>query len=230
MLDQFSRTQLLFGKEGMERLHAARVAVFGVGGCTVEALARSGVGTLDLIDDDRVCITNINRQILATRETVGQYKVDAARERVMSINPKAQVTGKLELIERAQWAGTPVISCMGAANKLDPSALEVADIYKTSVCPLARVMRRELRRRGIRRLKVVYSKEPPMTPLEDLSVSCRTHCVCPPGTVRKCTARRQIPGSNAFVPPAAGLLIAAEVVKDLLRTAPRDGRDGSGVV
>ena len=140
------------------------------------------------------------------------------------------VTGKLELIERAQWAGTPVISCMGAANKLDPSALEVADIYKTSVCPLARVMRRELRRRRIRRLKVVYSKEPPMTPLEDLSVSCRTHCVCPPGTVRKCTARRQIPGSNAFVPPAAGLLIAAEVVKDLLRTAPRDWRDGSGAV
>ena len=263
MLDQFSRTQLLFGKEGMERLHAARVAVFGVGGVggyTVEALARSGVGALDLIDDDRVCITNINRQILETRETVGQYKVDAARERVMSINPKAQVnscktfftpetagafdftqfdyvvdaidtvTGKLELIERAQWAGTPVISCMGAANKLDPSALEVADIYKMSVCPLARVMRRELRRRGIRRLKVVYSKEPPMTPLEDLSVSCRTHCVCPPGTVRKCTVRRQIPGSNAFVPPAAGLLIAAEVVKDLLRTAPRDGRDGSGAV
>lgn len=263
MLDQFSRTQLLFGKEGMERLHAARVAVFGVGGvggCTVEALARSGVGTLDLIDDDRVCITNINRQILATRETVGQYKVDAAMERVRSINPKAQVnghktfftpetagafdftqfdyvvdaidtvTGKLELIERAQRAGTPVISCMGAANKLDPSALEVADIYKTSVCPLARVMRRELRRRGIKRLKVVYSKEPPMTPLEDLSVSCRTHCVCPPGTVRKCTARRQIPGSNAFVPPAAGLLIAAEVVKDLLRTAPRDGQGGPGAV
>ena len=263
MLDQFSRTQLLFGKEGMERLHAARVAVFGVGGVggyTVEALARSGVGTLDLIDDDRVCITNINRQILAARETVGQYKVDAARERVLSINPKAQVngyktfftpetagafdftqfdyvvdaidtvTGKLELIERAQRAGTPVISCMGAANKLDPSALEVADIYKTSVCPLARVMRRELRRRGIRRLKVVYSKEPPMTPLEDLSVSCRTHCVCPPGTVRKCTARRQIPGSNAFVPPAAGLLIAAEVVKDLLRTAPRDGQGGPRAV
>ena len=233
MIDQFSRTQLLFGKEGMERLHAARVAVFGVGGvggCTVEALARSGVGTLDLIDDDRVCITNINRQILATRETVGQYKVDAVRERVLSINPKAQVNGKLELIERAQWAGTPVISCMGAANKLDPSALEVADIYKTSVCPLARVMHRELRRRGIRRLKVVYSKEPPMTPLEDLSVSCRTHCVCPPGTVRKCTARRQIPGSNAFVPPAAGLLIAAEVVKDLLRSTPWDGRNGSGAV
>lgn len=248
MLNQFSRTQLLFGEEAMERLYGARVAVFGVGGVggyTVEALARSGVGTLDLIDDDRVCLTNINRQILATRKTVGQYKVDVARERVLDINPDARVfvyktfygpetagqfdftqydyvvdaidtvTGKLALVEQAQAADVPIISCMGAGNKLDPTAFEVADIYQTSVCPLARVMRRELKRRGIRKLKVVYSREPPMTPIEDLSISCRAQCICPAGTARKCTQRRQIPGSNAFVPAAAGLIIAGEVVKDL---------------
>ena len=248
MLDQFSRTQLLLGQEGMARLFCARVAVFGIGGVggyAVEALARSGVGTLDLIDDDRVCLTNLNRQIFATRKTVGQYKVDVAKERILEIAPKAvvntyksfytpqtaeqfdfsqydhvidaidTVTGKLELIEQAQRSGTPIISCMGAGNKMDPTAFEVTDIYKTSVCPLARVMRRELKKRGIKSLKVVYSKEPALTPIEDMSISCRAHCICPPGTARKCTQRRQVPGSNAFVPAVAGLILAGEVVKDL---------------
>ena len=236
------------GQDGMERLYNARVAVFGIGGVggyTVEALVRSGVGTLDLIDDDRVCLTNVNRQIFATRKTVGQYKADVAEERIKEINPNAvvhtyktfyapqtadqfdftqydyivdaidTVTGKLELIEQAQRAGTPIISSMGAGNKMDASAFEVTDIYKTSVCPLARVMRRELKKRGIKKLKVVYSKEPPITPLDDMSISCRTHCICPPGTARKCTQRRQVPGSNAFVPAAVGLIVAGEVVKDL---------------
>lgn len=251
MPDQFSRTELLFGREAMERLSHSRVAVFGIGGVggyTVEALARSGIGTLDLIDDDLVCLTNINRQIFATRKTVGRHKVDVARERVLEINPAAvvnccrtfytpdtaprfdfsqydyvvdaidTVTGKLELVERANRAGTPIISCMGAGNKLDPSAFEVADIYSTSVCPLARIMRRELKKRGIRSLKVVYSREPALTPLEDMSISCRAHCICPPGTARKCTQRRQVPGSNAFVPAVAGLILAGEVVKDLAGT------------
>ena len=248
MLNQFSRMQLLVGREAMERLFAARVAVFGIGGVggyTVEALARSGVGTLDLIDDDKVCLTNLNRQIFATRKTVGKYKIDVARERILEINPDAvvntyrtfyapdtadqfdftrydyivdaidTVTGKLELIEQAHRCGTPIISSMGAGNKMDASAFEVADIYDTSICPLARVMRRELRRRGIPALKVVYSKEPAIPPIEDMSISCRTHCICPPGTARKCTQRRQVPGSNAFVPAAAGLILAGEVVKDL---------------
>lgn len=253
MLNQFSRTQLLLGPEGMERLYQARVAVFGIGGVggyTVEALARSGVGTLDLIDDDRVCLTNLNRQLHATRKTVGQYKVDAAEERILEINPAAKVykyktfyapqtaeqfdftqydyvvdaidtvTGKLELVEQAQRSGVPIISSMGAGNKMDPTAFEVADIYQTSVCPLARIMRKELKKRGIPRLKVVYSKEPAMTPLDDMSISCRTHCICPPGTARKCTQRRQVPGSNAFVPSVVGLIIAGEVVKDLAGFRP----------
>ncbi len=248
MLNQFSRTQLLLGQEGMEKLFRARVAVFGIGGVggyTVEALARSGVGTLDLIDDDKVCLTNLNRQIFATRKTVGQYKVDVAQQRILEINPKAvvhtyktfyapqtaeqfdfsqydyvvdaidTVTGKLELVEQAEKAGVPIISSMGAGNKMDPTAFEVADIYETSVCPLARVMRKELKKRGIKKLKVVYSKEPPMTPIEDMAISCRTNCICPPGTARKCTQRRQVPGSNAFVPSVVGLIIAGEVVKDL---------------
>ena len=248
MLNAFSRTQLVFGQAAMEKLESARVAVFGVGGVggyTVEALARSGIGTLDLIDDDRVCLTNINRQILATRKTVGRYKVDAAAERVADINPKCTVntyktfylpetkgqfdfrqydyvvdaidtvSGKIALVLEAQAAGTPIISCMGAGNKIDPSAFRVADIYETSVCPLARVMRRELRKRGVSALKVVYSEEKPIRPLEDMSVSCRSHCICPPDTARHCTDRRDIPGSTAFVPSVAGLIIAAEVVKDL---------------
>ncbi len=248
MLNQFSRTQLQFGADGMEKLYKARVAVFGIGGVggyTVEALARSGIGTLDIIDDDRVCLTNVNRQIYATRKTVGQYKVDVAEERILEINPKAivhkyktfyapqtadqfdftqydyvvdaidTVTGKLELVEQAQKAGVPIISSMGAGNKVDPAAFEVADIFETSVCPLGRVMRRELKKRGIKELKVVYSKEPPLVPIDDMTISCRTHCICPPGTARKCTQRRQVPGSNAFVPSVVGLIIAGEVVKDL---------------
>ena len=239
----------------MDRLHHARVAVFGIGGVggyTVEALARSGVGALDLIDDDRVCLTNLNRQIFATRSTVGQYKVDVAAQRIADIDPKIAVTtyktfyapqtaeqfdftqydyvvdaidtvtGKLELIQQAHDAGTPIISCMGAGNKLDAAAFQVADIYKTSVCPLARVMRKELRKRGIRHLKVVYSQEEALTPLDDMAISCRSHCICPPGTARKCTQRRQVPGSTAFVPAAAGLILAGEVVRDLSAgTAPK---------
>jgi tRNA A37 threonylcarbamoyladenosine dehydratase len=248
MLNQFSRTELLFGKDAMETLKNSRVAVFGIGGVggyTVEALARSGVGTLDLIDDDRVCLTNINRQIIATRKTVGRYKVEVAAERIRDINPDAvvntyktfympdtagefdfteydyivdaidTVTGKLALIENANRAGTPIISSMGAGNKLDPTAFEVADIYETSVCPLARIMRKELKKRGIKSLKVVYSKEPALEPIDDMAISCRTNCICPPGTARKCTQRRQVPGSNAFVPSVAGLIIAGEVIKDL---------------
>ena len=250
MLNQFSRTQLLFGKEAMERLYNARVAVFGVGGVggyTVEALARSGIGTLDLIDDDKVCLTNLNRQILATRKTVGKYKVDVAEERIHDINPDAVVNtyktfympdtadqfdfsqydyvvdaidtvkGKLELVMQAQATGTPIISCMGAGNKLDPTRFRVADIYKTSGCPLARVMRTALRKREVKHLKVVYSDEIPTRPIEDMSISCRSHCICPPGAKHKCTERRDIPGSTAFVPSVAGLIIAGEVVKDLAK-------------
>lgn len=250
MLNQFSRTELLLGKAAMEVLAASRVAVFGIGGVggyTAEALVRSGVGEIDLIDDDRVCLTNINRQIYATRKTVGQYKVDAAAERIAEINPEARVnkfktfytpetagqfdfsqydyivdaidtvTGKLALAENAYAANTPIISAMGAGNKMDPTAFEVSDIYSTSVCPLARIMRKELKRRGIPGLKVVYSKEKPLVPIDDMAIGCRTHCICPPGTARTCTQRRQVPGSNAFVPPVVGLIIASEVVKDLIR-------------
>lgn len=250
MLNQYSRTELLFGKEAMEKLWRSRVAVFGIGGVggyAVEALARSGIGALDLIDDDRVCLTNINRQIYATRKTVGKHKVDIAAERIAEINPAITVktyktfytpetaeqfdfkeydyiidaidtvTGKIELVLQAQKSGVPIISSMGAGNKLDPTAFEVADIYETSICPLARVMRRELKKRNVPALKVVYSKEPPMTPIEDMAISCKAHCICPPGTVRKCTERRQVPGSNAFVPSVVGLIIAGEVLKDLIR-------------
>ena len=256
MLDQFSRTRLLFGPEAMEKLRKSRVAVFGIGGVggyAVEALARSGIGALDLIDDDRVCLTNLNRQLHATRKTVGQYKVDAAEERVREIFPECEVrtyktfylpetrdqfdfaqfdyvidaidtvTGKLSLIEAAKAAGTPIICSMGAGNKTDPTAFRVADIYQTSVCPLARVIRSECRRRGIRHLKVVYSTEQPVRPLEDPAISCRSHCICPPGT-RKCTVRRDIPGSTAFVPSVAGLIIAGEVIKDLTEYR-KDERD-----
>lgn len=248
MLNQYSRTQLIFGTEAMEKLRNSRVAVFGIGGVggyTVEALARSGVGELDLIDDDKVCLTNINRQIIATRKTVGQYKVDVAAERVHDIDPNIvvntyktfytpetaeqfdftkydyvvdaidTVTGKIALVMNAKKAKTPIICSMGAGNKVDPTAFEVTDIFKTSVDPLARVMRIELKKRGIRKLKVVYSKEVPLTPVDDMAISCKTHCICPPGTARKCTQRRQVPGSNAFVPSVVGLIIAGEVIKDL---------------
>ena len=227
MLNQFSRTQLLFGPESMERLARSRVAVFGIGGVggyAVEALARSGIGALDLIDDDKVCLTNLNRQLHATRKTVGKYKVDVAEERILEINPDCRVrTYKTFYLPETKdqfdfsqydYVGTPIISAMGAGNKTDPTAFRVADIYKTSVCPLARVMRSECRKRGIRHLKVVYSTEEPRRPLEDPTISCRAHCICPPDT-RKCTVRRDIPGSTAFVPSVAGLIIAGEVVKDL---------------
>ena len=248
MQDQYSRTQMLLGAEAMEKLHNSRVAVFGIGGVggyTVEALARSGVGHCVLVDDDKVCLTNINRQIIATRSSVGKYKVDVAKERILEINPDAvvhtykmfympdtadqfdfsqydyvvdaidTVTGKIELVMQAQKSNTPIISCMGAGNKMDASAFEVADIYKTSGCPLARVMRRELKKRRVRHLKVVYSKEPAMTPVDEMAISCKTNCICPPGTARKCTQRRQVPGSNAFVPAVAGLIVAGEIVRDL---------------
>ena len=249
MLNQFSRTQLLFGEEAMEKLKNSRVAVFGVGGVggyTVEALVRSGVGAIDIVDDDKVCLTNINRQIIASRSTVGKYKVDVAEERIKDINPDCTVykhrmfyvpetrdqfdfsqydyvvdaidtvSGKIELVMQAKEAGVPIICSMGAGNKTDPTAFKVADIYKTSVCPLAKVMRYELRKRGVKHLKVVYSEEPPIKPADDMSSSCREHCICPPGTQRKCTQRRAIPGSTAFVPSVVGLIIAGEVVKDLI--------------
>ena len=248
MLNQFSRTELIFGKDAMDKLARSRVAVFGIGGVggyAVEALVRSGVGALDLIDDDKVCLTNINRQIYATRKTVGQYKVDVAAERIAEINPDTvvktyktfympetaeqfdfseydyivdaidTVTGKVELVLKAKAAGTPIISSMAAGNKVDPTAFEVTDIYKTSVCPLSRVMRYELKKRGVDSLKVVYSKEKPITPVDDMAISCRTNCICPPGTARKCTHRNQVPGSNAFVPSVVGLIIAGEIIKDL---------------
>lgn len=235
MSEQFTRTQLLYGAPAMEKLSNCRVAVFGIGGVggyVVEALARSGIGALDLIDHDTVDITNINRQILATLDTVGRLKVDVAADRIASINPQCQVrvyptfflpstqeqfdfsqydyvvdaidtvAGKLSIVEKAVKAGVPVISSMGAGNKTDPSAFEAADIYETSVCPLAKVMRRECKKRGIEHLKVVYSREKPLRPLEDL-------------TKKEDTVRRSIPGSTAFVPSAAGLIIAGEIVNDL---------------
>jgi tRNA A37 threonylcarbamoyladenosine dehydratase len=239
----------LLGKEAMDKLAKSRVAVFGIGGVggyTVEALIRSGVGAVDLIDDDKICLTNINRQIFATRKTVGQYKVDVAKERMLEINPDAKVTtyktfyskdtaqefdfteydyivdaidtvsAKIQLVLNAKEANTPIISSMGAGNKMDATAFQVADIYDTSVCPLARVMRYELRKRKVNKLKVVYSQEKPLTPIDDMAISCKTHCICPPGTARKCTQRRQVPGSNAFVPSVVGLIIAGEVIKDIV--------------
>ena len=321
MQDQYSRTQLLLGAEAMTKLHDSRVAVFGVGGVggyTVEALARSGVGALDLIDDDKVCLTNLNRQIIATRKTVGRFKVDVAEERVHDIDPNIKVTtyktffgpetqdsfdfsqfdyvvdaidtvtgklalvmkckeagvpiicsmgagnkmdptrfevtdiyktffgpetqdsfdfsqfdyvvdaidtvtGKIALVMKCKEAGVPIICSMGAGNKMDPTRFEVTDIYKTSVCPLAKVMRTECRKRRIKHLKVVYSREPVMTPIEDDSISCKHHCICPPGTQRKCTIRRSVPGSNAFVPSVVGLIIGGEVVKDLVGFVPMKG-------
>ena len=250
MLTQFSRTELLLGKEAMDKLANSKVAVFGVGGVggyVCEALARSGVGSFDLIDDDKVCLTNLNRQIIATRKSVGKYKTDVMKERILDINPDAKVemhkcfflpenadefpfdsydyvvdavdtvTAKIELVLQSQKKGVPIISSMGAGNKLDGSMFQVADIYKTKVCPLAKVMRRELKKRGVKKLKVVYSEEQPVRPLEDMSISCRTQCICPPGAQHKCTEKRAIPGSTAFVPSVAGLIIAGEVVKDLCK-------------
>ena len=240
MKEQFARTQLLLGADGLEKLARARVAVFGVGGVggyVVEALARSGVGAFDLIDNDTVCLSNLNRQIIATQNTIGQYKVDVMKERILSINPEAvvnarrcfylpetadqfdfseysyvvdavdTVTAKIDIILQAQKAGVPVMSSMGAGNKLDPTKFQVADIYKTSICPLAKVMRRELKKRGVKKLKVVYSTEEALTPMtEDLA----------PKEEGECTSRRSTPGSVAFVPSVAGLIIAGEVIIDLI--------------
>lgn len=247
-LNQLSRTELVMGSGALAKIAHSRVAVFGVGGVggyVVEALARSGIGTLDLIDDDRICLTNINRQILATRKTVGQYKVDAAAERVHVICPDIvvntykcfylpaerekfdftqfdyivdaidTVTAKLDIIEEAKRCHVPVISAMGCGNRVDPTKLCVSDVFDTKGDPLAKVMRHELRKRHIDHLKVVYSTEKPIKPMDDEANSCRYHCICPPGTKRKCTDRRDIPGSTAFVPGAAGLIIASEVVRDL---------------
>ncbi|SFR64897.1 tRNA A37 threonylcarbamoyladenosine dehydratase [[Clostridium] aminophilum] len=241
---------MLLGKDGMDSLHNKKVAVFGIGGVggyVCEALARSGIGSFDLIDDDKVCLTNLNRQIIATRKTVGKYKAEVMRERMQEINPDADieihkcfflpenadefpfreydyivdavdtVTARIELILRAQKENVPIISAMGAGKKLDAGRLKVADIYDTRVCPLARVMRRELKKRNVKKLKVVYSDEQPIKPSEDMSISCRSHCICPPGAQHKCTERRDIPGSTAFVPAVAGLLIAGEIVKELSR-------------
>lgn len=240
MIDQFSRTRTMLGEAGMQRLQHARVAVFGVGGVggyAVEALARSGVGTLDLIDDDEVCLTNLNRQIIATHETLGQPKVEVFARRIHSINPEAvvnvhrvffgpdtaaqfdfslfdyvvdaidTVSAKVELAWLAQQAGVPVISSMGAAGKMDPTAFEVADLYATSVCPLARAMRTQCRKRGIRSLKVVYSRETPHAVPAQSGGSL--------DTARTGSGKRFTPGSNAFVPPVAGLILAGEVIKDL---------------
>ena len=248
MLNQFSRTELLLGREALEHLEKSHVAIFGIGGVggyVAEALVRSGVGSFTLVDDDKICLTNLNRQIIATRQTIGKYKTEVMKERILSINPQAQVnvyncfflpenagdfdftsydyvvdavdtvTAKLQIIMQAKEAGVSVISCMGVGNKLNPTELCIEDIYKTSVCPLAKVMRRELKKRGVKKLKVLYSREEAMKPVEDTQNSCRTHCVCPPGTQRTCTVRRAIPGSTSFVPSAAGLIIASEVVKDL---------------
>lgn len=256
MLNQFSRTQLLLGESAMQELANKRVAVFGIGGVggyACEALVRSGIGAFDLIDDDKVCLTNLNRQIIATRKTVGRYKTEVMKERMLEINPNVDVrihncfflpenadkfpfdeydyiidavdtvTAKISIIMKANELGIPVISSMGAGNKLDPTAFMVADIYKTRVCPLAKVMRRELKKRGVKKLKVVYSEEQPTRPIEDMSISCRTNCICPPGAEHKCTERRDIPGSVAFVPSVVGLIIAGEVIKDIagVKAKPR---------
>lgn len=250
MLHRFSRTELLIGPAGVEKLADSRVAVFGIGGVgsyTVEALARAGVGHLVLVDYDDICLTNINRQIHALQNTVGQSKVDLMKERVRLINSKAEVeairefytpekstelirddidyivdaidnvTGKLDLIKNSHRRGIPIVSAMGAGNKLDPTAFEVDDISKTSVDPLARVVRRELKKAGISRgIKVVYSKEQPMTPLASVG-DCKKHCICSnKDAISNCAMRRQIPGSISFVPPVMGMILAGVVVRDLL--------------
>jgi len=248
-MDQFSRTEMILGKEAIDKLAGLKVAVFGiggVGGSAAEALARTGVGHIALCDDDTVCLTNINRQVIATHKTVGRDKIEVMAERIKEINPQAEVSGihcfygtdtakdvdlskydyildavdtvtaKLLLIEGAQKVGVPIISCMGTGNKLDPTQLEVTDIYKTSVCPLAKVMRRELKVRGIKKLKVVYSQEQPMIPSDSDHLSCKHNCICPPESSKHCEKRRVQPGSVAFVPPVAGIIMAGEAIKDLL--------------
>lgn len=243
-----SRTELLIGKEGLEKLKNSKVVVFGVGGVgsyAVEALTRAGVGELVLIDDDTVCLTNLNRQIHATYETISKVKVDVMKERILSINRKCNVithqifvtkenipdlipddadyvvdaidtvSAKIALVEYCTAKNIKIMSSMGTGNKLDPTMFKVTDIYKTKVCPLAKVMRYELKRRGIKKLKVLYSEEIPMKPKTEDVVTCKTGCVCTGGT-KKCAAKRQIPGSISFVPPVAGMIIGGEVIKDIL--------------
>ena len=248
-LNEFCRTELLVGEEGIAKLHNSKVIVFGIGGVgsfVVEALTRAGVGNLILVDNDTICISNINRQIHARQSTVGMIKVEAMKERVISINPNCNVeakqvfitaeniseiipsdvdyvvdaidtvSSKIALAVYCEKKGINLISSMGTGNKLNPSEFKVSDIYKTKVCPLAKVMRYELKKRGVKKLKVVYSEEIPRKPKEDDVVTCKTGCVCTGGT-KKCTAKRQIPGSISFVPPVAGMIIASEVVKDLIK-------------
>lgn len=243
-----SRTELLLGKEGLEKLRDAKVIVFGVGGVgsfTVEALTRAGVGALILVDDDTVCLTNLNRQIHATFNTVSKVKVEVMKERVLSINKKCNVithqtfvtpdniseiitedidyvvdaidtvSTKIALAKYCEDNNIRIISSMGTGNKLDPTQFKVSDIYKTKVCPLAKVMRYELKRRGVKKLKVVYSEEIPMKPKVEDVVTCKTGCVCTGGT-KKCSSKRQIPGSISFVPPVAGMIIGGEVIKDIV--------------
>ena len=242
MVEEFSRTELLLGSDALEKLAQSRVAVFGIGGVggyVVEALVRSGIGAVDLIDNDTVSLSNLNRQIIATKKTVGKYKTDVMKERILDINPDCKVevhrcfylpenkdefdfsqysyvvdavdtvTAKIQLVMQAKEAGTPIISSMGAGNKLNPEEFEITDIYKTSVCPLAKVMRRELKKRNVEQLKVVYSKEEPITPLQSPKEDSKEEDM---GTKRRAT-----PGSVAFVPSVVGLMIASEVVKDLIR-------------
>ena len=249
MLNQFSRTELLIGKEGIEKLKNSKVAIFGIGGVgsfVTEGLVRAGVGNFVLVDDDKVCLTNLNRQIIATRKTIGKYKVDVMKERILEINPNANVetykefympdskekildesityvvdaidtvTAKLELVTNCDKLNIPIISAMGTGNKLNPMAFEITDIYKTSVCPLAKEMRKELKKRNIKKLKVLYSKEEPIKPSESEENTCKTNCICPPGTKRKCSVKNQIPGSISFVPTVAGLIISGEVIKDII--------------
>lgn len=267
-MNQFSRTELLFGKEAMEVLANSRVAVFGIGGVggfTVEALIRSGIGAVDIIDNDKVCLTNLNRQIIATHKTIGRYKTEVMKERILEINPEAAVyehpcfflpenkdefdftkysyvvdavdtvTAKIALVMEAEKAGVPIISSMGAGNKLNPAAFEVADIYETSVCPLAKVMRRELKKREIKSLKVVYSKETPISPLKmpfkddgaalqgkERAEDSETEAAA--NEEFKSAARRSTPGSTAFVPSVAGLIIAGEVIRDLTAAVREEGK------
>lgn len=244
-----SRTELLIGKEALDKLANSKVLVFGVGGVgsfTVEALARAGVGNLILVDDDTVCLTNLNRQIHATYSTISKEKVEVMKERILSINRKCNVetiqvfvtpdnleeiipddidyvvdaidtvSAKIALAVYCEQKGIKLMSSMGTGNKLNPAEFKVTDIYKTKVCPLAKVMRYELRKRGVKKLKVVYSEEVPRKPKVEDVVTCKTGCVCTGGT-KKCTSKRQIPGSISFVPPVAGMIIASEVVKDLIK-------------
>lgn len=245
----FSRTEIIIGEQGLQRLAEAKVAIFGVGGVgsyVAEALVRAGVGKFILVDDDTICLTNTNRQLHTTRKTIGQPKVEAMRHRMLDINPAAiietiqsfylpekaeqliqddydyivdaldTVTAKIDLAVQGKERSIPVISAMGAGNKLDPGGFKVADLAKTNVCPLAKVMRKELRKRGVDHLKVVYSEEKPRLTLQIETNNCSSHCICPPSSTKRCLEKRSVPGSISFVPGVVGLLIAGEVVNDLL--------------